>query len=119
MDGGGDLAGLHDGELEIVLLGRRGVDDEGGFADAEDRHLPDLAGLVGEVLHGFGIVDDEAQGDDVVRLADDLGNGGHVGLVGVALDHRAGNDRRQLAAVRVRLENDFSAHFFLCPLYFF
>ena len=113
MDSGGYFACLHDGELDVVLHGRRVVDDEGGFAHAEDRELTDLPGFEGEVLHFLGIIEDDANRLDVVRFADDIDDGGRHGFIWIALNHRAGSNGRQLAAVRIRLENSLCCHGFL------
>ena len=101
VDGRGHLACLHDGELQIVLLGRRRIDDEGGFAGAKDRKLTHLAGLEGEVLRDFRIVQGDAYGLDVRGLGDDLEDCSLHGLVGIAGIDGPGNDFCKLGAVLV------------------
>ena len=105
MDGGGHFTGLHDGELQVLLLRRRGVDDEGGFTGAEHRELAHLAGLIGEVGHLLGIVQDHAQGLDVAGLLDGLHHRGQHGLVGIARLLGTGRDLAQHAAVGTGLED--------------
>ena len=57
MQGVGDHPGLHHRELQVALLGRAGVDGEGGLPHAEDAQLAHLAGLEGEALHDGQIVE--------------------------------------------------------------